>query len=149
MRITTKGRYALRAVITLAKTSDTKPVSIRELAQTEEISPEFLEQIFFKLKKTGMITSTRGPGGGFRLNKPPSEITLNDILEAAGESTEFTPCIPLNGNPEQPCTRMPYCTAHKVWKEAVNHIKDYFANVTLENIINEDVDKSKIQKLAK
>jgi len=147
MRITTKGRYALRAVITLAKSTQSKPVSIRELAEIEEISPEFLEQIFFRLKKTGMITSTRGPGGGFQLNRDPSEISLNDILEAAGESTEFTPCIPMNGQTGEHCSRIDHCIAHKVWKEAVNHIKDYFTNITLQDIINEDIDKSRIQQL--
>ena len=147
MRITTKGRYALRAVITLAKSTQTKPVSIRELAEIEEISPEFLEQIFFRLKKTGMITSTRGPGGGFQLNRDPGDITLNDILEAAGESTEFTPCIPMNGKTGAHCNRIDNCLAHKVWKEAVGHIKDYFTNITLKDIINEDIDKSKVQQL--
>jgi Rrf2 family iron-sulfur cluster assembly transcriptional regulator len=150
MRITTKGRYALRAVITLAKTSQSKPVSIRELAQTEEISPEFLEQIFFRLKKTGMITSTRGPGGGFRLNRDPKEITLNDILQAAGESTEFTPCIPLNGQygSKANCKRIDYCTAHRVWKEAVEHINDYFTKITLEDILNEDIQRDRVKTLS-
>lgn len=140
MRITTKGRYALRAVITLARSSQSKPVSIRELAETEELSPEFLEQIFFRLKKTGMISSTRGPGGGFKLNRDPNEISLNEILEAAGESSEFTPCIRFNGSSDKQCDRIEYCTAHKVWRQAADHIKSYFTNITLKDIINNNVE---------
>jgi Rrf2 family transcriptional regulator, iron-sulfur cluster assembly transcription factor len=135
MRITTKGRYALRAVHTLAKSNKDKPVSIRELAEKEDISPEFLEQIFFRLKKTGMISSTRGPGGGFRLNRPPEEITLYDILEAAGEGVEFTPCLAANQD-GPPCERIETCVAHEVWKEASDKIKEYFNKITLKGIMD-------------
>ncbi|TFG64541.1 MAG: Rrf2 family transcriptional regulator [Spirochaetales bacterium] len=137
MRITTKGRYALRAILCLAKMGQEDPVSIRALAQAEDISPEFLEQIFFKLKKTGMISSTRGPGGGFRLNRPISEITLHDILEAAGEGTEFTPCLKkdrLDGN----CKRMANCKAHLVWSEAMENIRNYLGSITLEQMLNKN-----------
>lgn len=137
MRITTKGRYALRAVYTLAITATDKPVSIRELAEKEEISPEFLEQIFFRLKKTGMISSTRGPGGGFQLNKKPNEITLYNILEASGEGIEFSPC--LSDEPmKEACGRIDDCVAHKVWKKASTVIKDYFEDITLQDIINDN-----------
>ena len=144
MRITTKGRYALRAVITLANSSPNKPVSIRELAEIEELSPEFLEQIFFRLKKTGMITSTRGPGGGFKLNRAPEEISLNEILEAAGESSEFTPCIKFNGDSGKQCERIDHCIAHKVWKEAAEHIKKYFTSITLKDIINDNIKNTNV-----
>jgi Rrf2 family iron-sulfur cluster assembly transcriptional regulator len=136
MRITTKGRYALRAVITLAKTNGEKPVSIRELAEIESISPEFLEQIFFKLKKTGMISSTRGPGGGFTLQKKPDEISLNEILEAAGEGTRFTPCTANNG---EICDRMDDCLAHTVWKSVHDSIKGYLNSINLQHIIDQNI----------
>ncbi|MFP4564283.1 MAG: RrF2 family transcriptional regulator [Spirochaetia bacterium] len=133
MRITTKGRYALRAVLTLAECCEGKPVSIRELAEKESISPEFLEQIFFKLKKTGMISSTRGPGGGFTLNRSPKDITLHDILDATGEGVEFSPClVSTNGSS---CPRQSHCIAHGVWDDAAKHIRDYFENITLKNIL--------------
>lgn len=134
MRITTKGRYALRAVYTLALTAHSKPVSIRELAEKEDISPEFLEQIFFKLKKTGMISSTRGPGGGFRLNRPAEEISLYDILEASGEGIQFSPCLAeTNGDS---CDRIDDCVAHEVWSDASTYIKDYFNKITLQGLID-------------
>jgi Rrf2 family iron-sulfur cluster assembly transcriptional regulator len=133
MRVTTKGRYALRAVLTLAQCCEGKPVSIRELAEKEAISPEFLEQIFFKLKKTGMISSTRGPGGGFTLNRSPEEISLHDILDATGEGVEFSPCLAsTNGST---CPRESHCIAHGVWADASKHIRDYFEGITLKNIL--------------
>lgn len=135
MRITTKGRYALRAIISLALMGKDEPVSIRELAEEEDISPEFLEQIFFKLKKTGMISSTRGPGGGFKISKPLNEITLHDILEAAGEGTEFIPCLKKDrttGN----CSRMAKCRAHLVWTDAMNTIKSHLGSITLDQMVN-------------
>lgn len=136
MRITTKGRYALRAVYTLAMTAKNKPVSIRELAEKEDISPEFLEQIFFRLKKTGMISSTRGPGGGFRLNKSPQKISLYDILEASGEGVQFTPCLSPEPNGSS-CDKVNECVAHKIWEKASNHIKNYFDDISLQSIIDE------------
>ncbi len=136
MRITTKGRYALRAVYTLAMTTKNTPVSIRELAEKEDISPEFLEQIFFRLKKTGMISSTRGPGGGFRLNRTPEEISLYDILEASGEGVQFTPCLSPEPNGSD-CERINECVAHKIWEEASAHIKDYFNTITLKSIMDD------------
>jgi len=135
MRITTKGRYALRAILSLARLSQDEPISIRELANEEQISPEFLEQIFFKLKKSGMILSTRGPGGGFRLSKPLNEITLHDILEAAGEGTEFIPCLKKD-RASGKCPRMSICKAHIVWTDAMDTIKKYLGSITLEQMLN-------------
>ncbi|MBN1411407.1 MAG: Rrf2 family transcriptional regulator, partial [Spirochaetales bacterium] len=92
MRITTKGRYGLRAVLSLAQTYCNRPVSIKTIAENEELSPEFLEQIFFKLKKAGLINSYRGPGGGFILSKKLSEISIRDIFEAVQETMAPVPC---------------------------------------------------------
>ena len=91
MRITTRGRYALRACIALANTGNIdKPVSIRTLSEIENISPVFLEQIFFKLRKAGVISSVRGPGGGFKFTKSLEETSLKDIIEASEENVELT-----------------------------------------------------------
>jgi len=136
MRITTKGRYALRAVLSLALAPDSKPVSIRQIAQTEDLSPEFLEQIFFKLKKTGVIISSRGPGGGFKLNRNPEDISLLEILEGSGEETTLTPCS--NGNDD--CPNESNCIAHKVWVRAAEEMKNYLSGITLKNIVENNGD---------
>lgn len=134
MRITTKGRYALRAILKLAQESGTGPVSIKQLAVEEGISPEFLEQIFFRMKKTGILVSTRGPGGGFRLNKRSEEISLLDILEGAGENTDLTPCLN-EGEDAFVCSRTDKCLAHNVWLDASIRMKNYFGNITLQSIL--------------
>lgn len=86
-----------------------------------------------------MITSTRGPGGGFQLNRKPKEISLYDILDAAGEGIDFSPC--LSEEPERnSCTRIDECIARDVWQEASSVIRKYFENITLQNII----DKNKV-----
>lgn len=131
MRITTKGRYAIRAVSQLAANYTDKPISIRELAEMENLSPEFLEQIFYKLRKAGLINSTRGPGGGFSLNKEPAEITITEIFEAVGEGLDLAPCT--IGDAE-PCDHK-NCISHKVWVEASNHLKEYFNGISIQDIV--------------
>jgi Rrf2 family iron-sulfur cluster assembly transcriptional regulator len=132
MRITTKGRYALRAVISLAMARDEKPISINTLAGNEKVSSEFLEQIFFKLKKAGLIRSVRGPGGGFILNKKASEITVKNILDAVGETSGLSPCTLQR---KILCTRTEVCPAHEIWTGLYQQIGDYLDGVTLEKIL--------------
>lgn len=133
MKLTTKGRYGLRAVIQLALASGNTPVSIKSIAEQEGISPIFLEQIFYLLKKRGIITSVRGPGGGFVLNKPSSEISLKDILQAVGESIYIVPCT--NKGPSTACVRKDACKVTAVWQEFYNIIEDYLVRITLQDII--------------
>ncbi len=130
MRVTTKGRYALRAITNLAMADTDKPIPIKQIAGDEEISPEFLEQIFFKLKKSGIISSVRGPGGGFVLEKDPSDVTVKDIFDAVGEGLEITPCTGEDG-----CEREDICLVHDVWKEASVHIISFFENLTLRKVM--------------
>ncbi len=131
MRITTKGRYALRAVSQLAAHYSDKPISIRELAEMENLSAEFLEQIFYKLRKAGIINSTRGPGGGFSLNHAPEDISVTQIFDAVGEGLDMAPCAA--ENPE-PC-EMNSCITHNIWVEASNHFKEYFSNISVKDIV--------------
>jgi len=95
MRMTTRGLYAIKAILSLVAISEEqKPVSLNKIAQIENLSPEFLQQIFYKLRKAGIIKSSRGPGGGFSLNKKPEEISAYDVLYAVGETLEIVP-VPL------------------------------------------------------
>ncbi len=133
MRITTKGRYALRAAIALAETSaEDKPVTIKAVAEREGISPEFLEQIFFRLRRGGVIKSVRGPGGGFYLARPAAEISLLDILEASGESLGIAPCS--CGRRAQSCS-VEDCAAGGIWREMDNHLRSYAAKKNLKDMI--------------
>ena len=138
MRITTKGRYALRAVLRLAKEDHEKPISIRVLSEIEEISPEFLEQIFFRLKKAGIIASMRGPGGGFVMNQDPEEISVKQIFDAVGEGIELTPCTSYLDDGSGDCSRKDDCVVHDLWQEVAEHITQYFDNLTLRHIMNKN-----------
>jgi Rrf2 family transcriptional regulator, iron-sulfur cluster assembly transcription factor len=138
MRITTKGRYGLRAVINLAMAYQNRPISISTIAAGEKVSSEFLEQIFFKLKKAGIIRSIRGPGGGFALNRKTSEISVKDILDAVGETGGLTPCTLRR---KVLCTRTDFCPAHEIWTGLYDRISEYLGGVTLKDIIEKNGKK--------
>jgi Rrf2 family iron-sulfur cluster assembly transcriptional regulator len=132
MRITTRGRYALRASLALAKLgTEGTQVSINNLADAENVSSVFLEQIFFKLKKAGIVTSVRGPGGGFCFAQPLDKLTVRQILEAAGENLDITFC----DKREEKCERVGECMSHQVWIGANELVKEYFAGITLASIL--------------
>jgi Rrf2 family iron-sulfur cluster assembly transcriptional regulator len=132
MRLTTKGRYGVRAVLNLATQNQNHPISISQISQEENLSPEFLEQIFFKLKKAGVIRSIRGPKGGFVLNWKPSEVTIKAILDAVGESINPTPCT--NGSSE-PCPRKKNCALAPVWNGFYQVIEKHLDSISIEDII--------------
>ncbi len=134
MKITTKGRYGVRAVLYLASTYYNRPVSIKTIAEEEDVSPEFLEQIFFKLKKNGIINSIRGPGGGFVLNKDISEITILEILQALGETIMLAPCV----DKKEKCKRSVHCLAQKIWKDLSVSIEDQLGELTLKKILDDN-----------
>ncbi|MDR1909099.1 MAG: Rrf2 family transcriptional regulator [Spirochaetaceae bacterium] len=142
MKITTRGRYALRATLALAKLGgqDGTSVPVSTLSEVENISSIFLEQIFFKLRKAGIVTSVRGPGGGFCFARPLDELTVREILEAAGEDLDFVSC----DKQTEDCDRLGFCLAHSVWSEVTRLVNDYFSSVTLAEIIA----KNKISGLA-
>jgi Rrf2 family iron-sulfur cluster assembly transcriptional regulator len=131
MRITTRGRYALRASLALAKLeTGGKAVSINQLSEMENISPVFLEQIFFKLRKAGIVKSMRGPGGGFSFERPLDKLTLKEILDAAGEELNITTC-----DKRMDCGRVGDCLSHFVWLELGQIINDYFSRLTLASVM--------------
>ncbi|MDR1637503.1 MAG: Rrf2 family transcriptional regulator [Treponema sp.] len=132
MRITTRGRYALRASLVLARLSKNGgPVSISVLADAENISCVFLEQIFFKLRKGGIVASVRGPGGGFYFTRPVERITVREILEAAGEEIDLNTCDKSLGT----CDRIDSCLSHQVWVDVVNMVNRYLESLTLAAIL--------------
>jgi Rrf2 family iron-sulfur cluster assembly transcriptional regulator len=135
MRITTRGRYALRASLALAKLGkDGKPVSINILSEQENISPVFLEQIFFNLRKAGIVTSVRGPGGGFCFARSPDKLTIKEILDAAGEELNLTMC----DKKSDKCDRFGYCLSHSVWNGVTELVNNYFKGITLASILEKE-----------
>ncbi|MCL2381538.1 MAG: Rrf2 family transcriptional regulator [Treponema sp.] len=132
MRVTTKGRYALRASLALAILEEEMgPVSINTLSKQENISPVFLEQIFFKLRKAGIVSSTRGPGGGFSFAQSLDKITVKQLIDAAGEKVEHVFC----DKRIEECERVGECMSHHVWFDVSALVKDYFEGITLASIL--------------
>ena len=133
MRITTKGRYALRAVIALAEMSkDGKMISIKTLSETENISRVFLEQIFFKLRKAGIVKSVRGPGGGFSFTGPLESISVRQVFLAASEELEVLPCDRSSND----CDKISDCRCHKLITSATGLLNKYFNSVNLKMLLS-------------
>ncbi|MDR0456010.1 MAG: Rrf2 family transcriptional regulator [Treponema sp.] len=132
MRITLKGRYALRAALALAEMGeDGNMVSISSLSEAEDISSIFLEQIFFKLKKAKIVKSVRGPGGGFSFNRPLDSLTVKEILDAAGEELTMKLC----NKDQKKCDRMSDCISHKVFASVTDKVNDYLDSLTLQKVL--------------
>jgi Rrf2 family transcriptional regulator, iron-sulfur cluster assembly transcription factor len=136
MRVTTKGRYAVRAVLNLAVSGGSAPIPIRKIAAEEGISPEFLEQIFFRLKKTGIIRSVRGPGGGFLLDRRPDQVSIREIFEAVGEGLDLTPCTACADDASD-CERQDICKVFLLWNAVSAKINGYLSGLTIDNIIRQ------------
>lgn len=138
MRITTRGRYALRACLALAQMSqDDNPVSITRLSERENISSVFLEQIFFKLRKSGIVDSVRGPGGGFKFSYSLDELTVKSILDSAGEGLTLSPC----GGKGKDCPMLNDCMSYAIWAEATEMVNSYFNSMTIGSILEKYKDK--------
>ena len=132
MRITLKGRYALRAMVALAEMGKNgEMVSISSLSEAEDISSIFLEQIFFKLKKAHIVKSVRGPGGGFAFDRPLDSVTVQEILDAAGEELSMKFC----DKNVKDCERMSECNSHKVFASVSDRIDEYLRSITLKKIL--------------
>lgn len=119
-------------MVNLAASLHDRPVSISQIAGEEELSPEFLEQIFFKLKKAGLIRSIRGPKGGFLLNGNPADITVKAILDAVGEPVNPTPCA--DGSAHR-CRREEHCVMAPVWKKFYQTMDRHLDSISLQDIL--------------
>jgi Rrf2 family protein len=125
MRLSTKGRYAVRAMLALALHQQGSPLSLREISRREGISDKYLEQIFLRLKRAGLIKAVRGANGGYLLGRKPKEITLIEILEGVEGSLAPVFCL------ERKCDRATNCVARECWKKLHKVIKDFLSSWTL------------------
>ncbi len=134
MKMTTRGLYALKAILTLAEVSGSqKPVSLQKIAEIEGLSQEFLQQIFYMLRKKGIINASRGPGGGFSLNCKPEEISVYDVLSAVGETLEIVPCASHQGS-KPSCEKYTRCDAGNFWVGMQERIIDYAKSRRLSDL---------------
>lgn len=131
MRISTKGRYALRVMIDLALNDSRKYISIKEISQRQEISNKYLEQIVSLLNKAGYLETARGNMGGYRLSKKPKEYKVGDILRATEGDLAPIYCLTEDGE----CNRQKNCKTYSFWKGLDDVINDYIYSKTLEDLI--------------
>jgi len=138
MMLTTKGRYAVMAILEVAPTHSGKPVKLLEIAQRQNISLSYLEQIFLKLKKASIVRSVRGPGGGYILNGALDEIKIADIIDAVEENIEMTRC---SSKTKTGCmVNKTRCKSHHLWKGLGDHIRNYFDSISIADVISGEYD---------
>lgn len=132
MRLTTKGRFAVTAMLDLALHSTKGPVTLAGISARQRISLSYLEQLFGKLRRHGLVNSVRGPGGGYRLAKPTQDVSVADIILAVDEPIDATQC----GGKEN-CQDDHKCLTHDLWANLNNHIFSYLRSVTLAQLVRD------------
>lgn len=132
MKLSTKGRYAVMALVDLASYSKGHPLALAEIAERQEISLSYLEQLFAKLRRGGLVKSVRGPGGGYLLAHAANETRISDIILAVDEPIKATRCTP--GSPRGCHSHKGRCLTHDLWEELGNQIYLYLSSVTLADV---------------
>ena len=133
MRLTTKGRFAVTAMIDLALRQDGGPVTLAAISQRQQISLSYLEQLFGKLRRNDLVESTRGPGGGYSLGRKAGEITVADIITSVDEPLDATHC----GGRENCRADGGRCMTHDLWAALNVHMLDFLQSVTLQKLVDE------------
>ncbi|HSJ81203.1 MAG TPA: Fe-S cluster assembly transcriptional regulator IscR [Thiobacillus sp.] len=140
MRLTTKGRFAVTAMLDLALRGGKNPVTLAGISERQDISLSYLEQLFSRLRRHELVESVRGPGGGYYLARPLSEVSVADIIRAVDEPIDSTQC----GGKEN-CQDEHRCMTHDLWMGLNAHIYDYLDNVTLATLVaKQDECKEKV-----
>lgn len=135
MRLTTKGRFAVTAMIDLALRQNSGPVTLAAISQRQQISLSYLEQLFGKLRRNELVESTRGPGGGYTLARKASEITVTDIIVSVDEPIDATQC---NGK-ENCLGDHGRCMTHDLWSALNRHMVEFLDSVTLQKLVDEQL----------
>ncbi|HEX5056910.1 MAG TPA: Fe-S cluster assembly transcriptional regulator IscR [Gammaproteobacteria bacterium] len=136
MRLTTKGRYAVTAMLDLAVHNMEGPIALADISERQGISLSYLEQLFAKLRKTGLVASTRGPGGGYTLGKAAAEIAVADVIAAVDETVDATRC-----GGQKNCQHDLPCLTHDLWEDLNRQIRNFLGGVSLGDLINRGVTR--------
>jgi len=133
VRLTTKGRYAVTAMLDLAFHSQVKPVTLTDIATRQTISLSYLEQLFARLRRAGMVVGVRGPGGGYKLSKNTADISISDIILAVDEQVDLTNCES-KGN----CQNEQPCLTHDLWMGLSHTVRNYLDGITLGELLSQE-----------
>jgi Rrf2 family iron-sulfur cluster assembly transcriptional regulator len=131
MQLSTKGRYAVMAMTDLAGRGEARAVPVSEIAERQQISQAYLEQIFARLRRRGIVTAQRGPGGGYRLTRPAAETTVADVVIAVDEPLRAIRCAGGKTGCMKDGAR---CLTHDLWEETGRQLRDYLASVSLADV---------------
>ena len=132
MRLTTKGRYAVTAMLDIAMNASAAPVSVQDIAARQGISSAYLEQLIGKLKREGLLVSLRGPGGGYILGAEAAEVTVSGIVAAIGEGVDATKCGGASN-----CQDGHMCLTHNLWVDLSAKIDDFLRSITLADLMTQ------------
>jgi Rrf2 family iron-sulfur cluster assembly transcriptional regulator len=132
MRLTTKGRYAVTAMLDLAIHYEKGAVTLSDIAGRQGISLSYLEQLFARLRRQGLVKSTRGPGGGYRLATEPENIHVAEIVSAINETVDATRC-----GGEKNCSKDNRCLTHYLWEDLSTRIHEFLNQITLGDLVNQ------------
>ena len=139
MKLTSKGRYAVMALVDLARFDNINPVSLRDISLRQGISLDYLEQIFSKLRKKEIVQSVRGTQGGYILNKNAKEIKLTNIFDAVDEKVKTVQC---KKDSKKGCNgKATKCLTHNLWDELETHIKNFFEEKSLEDLVKDNIER--------
>ncbi len=130
MRLTTKGRYAVTAMLDLAIHAEQGPVSLCDISGRQGISLSYLEQLFSKLRRNELVNSVRGPGGGYRLSRPGSDINVAQVVDAVSESIDITRC-----EGEGNCQKGESCLTHQLWCDLSAQIHSFLEDISLQGLV--------------
>jgi Rrf2 family transcriptional regulator, iron-sulfur cluster assembly transcription factor len=139
MRLTTKGRFAVTAMLDLALSEVDRPVTLAGISERQEISLSYLEQLFSRLRRNGLVKSVRGPGGGYRIARKHDEISISDIITAVDEQIDATQC---GGNED--CHGDRRCMTHELWSSLNVKILEYLSGVSLAELVASQREGKKI-----
>jgi Rrf2 family transcriptional regulator, iron-sulfur cluster assembly transcription factor len=132
MQLTTKGRYAVTAMLDLASNDSSRPVTLDMISQRQNISLSYLEQLFAKLRQASLVKSIRGPGGGYLLNVNPVDVTLTEIIEAVDENIDLRRC-----HGSKNCLRGKQCLSHHLWCEVSDQIRGFLSSRNLQQVMDD------------
>jgi len=133
MRLTTKGRYAVTAMLDLALNADQGPVCLADISSRQDISLSYLEQLFARLRRARLVSSVRGPGGGYLLGKAPAEISVAGVIDAVNESVDATRC-----HGEANCHQGSKCITHHLWCDLSDEIQRFLSDISLQELVRRE-----------
>ncbi len=133
MRLTTKGRYAVTAMLDLALHARRGPVSLADISERQGISLSYLEQLFARLRRKGLVSSVRGPGGGYQLAQAMENIRIAQVIDAVDESVDATRCQGLGD-----CQEGDLCLTHYLWQDLSERIHAFLSGISLADLVNRD-----------